>query len=255
MPGESDVRIGLVLPDVMGTYGDNGNALVLCRRLQWRGLGATVVPITVDNTVPASLDLYLLGGGEDNAQTLGAQYLARQAGLRQACDRGAPLLAICAGLQVLGHWFAGSDGSTRPGLGLLDLTTTAAPRRAVGEIVTQPATGLLSELLTGFENHQGHSALGAGVQPLGNVVHGIGNDTHTDGAIAGHIIATYMHGPVLARNPELADLLLSWAVGAPLEPLDLPAVQMLRQDRLAASAHQPGSSGRGRRRKATASRP
>jgi hypothetical protein len=236
------LRIGLVLPDVLGTYGDNGNALVLRRRLEWRGIRATVVPVAVDAVVPDSLDLYLLGGGEDDAQLTAAAYLLRQRGLRRACARGAPTLAVCAGLQLFGRRFTTHDGTTRAGLDLLDLVTIPAPRRAVGEVVAQPAAGLLGEALTGFENHLGTTALGPSSRPLANLERGTGNDGRTEGAIAGHVIATYLHGPVLARNPELADLLLSWAVGGPLSPLDLPAVQLLRRDRL-------GSNGPGGVRK------
>jgi CobQ-like glutamine amidotransferase family enzyme len=241
MARDSEIRIGLVLPDVLGTYGDNGNAVVLRRRLEWRGIDARIVPLGLDDAVPDSLDVYLIGGGEDSAQSLGSQYLARQAGLRRACDRGAPVLAVCAGLQVLGHWFTGSDGSQRPGLGLLDLVTAPAEHRAVGEMVTEPLGDLLTQQLTGFENHQGHTTLGGGARPLAKVVRGIGNDEQADGAVAGHVIATYLHGPVLARNPELADLLLAWAVGAPLQPLDVPAVDLLRKHRLAGHEHRSGT--------------
>ncbi|HWE87909.1 MAG TPA: glutamine amidotransferase [Pseudonocardiaceae bacterium] len=250
MTGESTVRIGLVLPDVLGTYGDNGNAVVLLRRLQWRDMRATVVPITIDRAVPESLDVYLLGGGEDAAQLMAARHLAAQPGLRRAAMRGAPMLAVCAGLQLFGHEFAAADGSTERGLGLLDLVSTAGSSRAVGEIVSQPASRMLVEPLTGFENHQGRTALGADAQPLAHVVRGTGNGDHTDGAVYGRIVATYLHGPVLARNPELADLLLTCVTGGPLTPLDIPALRTLRHDRLAASTRRhrsPRSAGRTRR--------
>jgi CobQ-like glutamine amidotransferase family enzyme len=234
MPAESAVRIGLVLPDVLGTYGDNGNAQVLHRRLVWRGTPAEVVRVTIECAVPSTLDLYVLGGGEDTAQSLAADWLCGQAGLRHAIDRGAPMLAVCAGLQVLGHEFVIEDRGARPGLGLLDVVTTPAARRAVGEITTRPATDLLTEPLTGFENHQGHTTLGAAARPLGTVIHGVGNGDGTDGIVQGHVIGTYLHGPVLARNPELADLLLRWVVGEPLAAIDLAAVRQLRHERLRA---------------------
>jgi hypothetical protein len=235
MTSESTVRIGLVLPDVLGTYGDNGNAVVLLQRLQWRDIRATVVPITIDCAVPESLDVYLLGGGEDAAQLMAAHRLATQPGLNRAAARGAPMLAVCAGLQLFGREFAATGGATERGLGLLDLVSTAGSSRAVGEIVSQPASGVLVEPLTGFENHQGRTLLGADAQPLAHVVRGIGNDGHTDGALHGRIVGTYLHGPVLARNPELADLLLTWVTGGPLTPLDIPALRTLRHDRLAGS--------------------
>jgi CobQ-like glutamine amidotransferase family enzyme len=235
MPAESSVRIGLLLPDVLGTYGDNGNALVLHQRLRWRGLPAEIVPVTIGSVVPAELELFVLGGGEDTAQCLAAEWLSGQAGLRQAIGRGAPMLAVCAGLQLLGHEFVVDDRGARPGLGLLHVATAPAADRAVGEIVTRPATDLLTEPLTGFENHQGHTTLGTAARPLGTVIRGVGNGDGTDGVVQGHLIGTYLHGPVLARNPELADLLLRWAVGGTLPPIDLPAVQQLRGERLRAA--------------------
>jgi hypothetical protein len=247
MTGESTVRIGLVLPDVLGTYGDNGNAIVLLRRLEWRGVRATVVPITIDRAVPESLDVYLLGGGEDDAQQMAARRLATQTGLRRAAARGAPMLAVCAGLQLFGREFTAVDGGTERGLGLLDLVSTVGSSRAVGEVVSQPASEVLAEPLTGFENHQGRTTLGADVQPLAHVVRGVGNGGHTDGALHGRIVGTYLHGPVLARNPELADLLLTWVTGQPLAPLDLPALRTLRHDRLAGSTRRRRSSWSARR--------
>ncbi|GAA3550978.1 glutamine amidotransferase [Amycolatopsis ultiminotia] len=232
MTGESAVRIGLLLPDLLGTYGDCGNAEILQRRLQWRGFPATVVPITVDDAVADSLDVYVIGGGEDSAQSLAADFLARQAGLARAVGRGAPVLAVCAGLQVLGREFTTEHGRVRTGLGVLDLVTTPARDRAVGGIRTRPVSSLLTESLTGFENHQGHSALGPAAQPLGRIEHGTGNGDGFDGAIQGRVVGTYLHGPALARNPELADLLLNWAVGAPLRPLEVPGLAELRRQRL-----------------------
>jgi CobQ-like glutamine amidotransferase family enzyme len=234
MPTESAVRIGLTLPDVLGVYGDNGNACVLQRRLVWRGMPAEAVPITVDSSVPAALDVYLLGGGEDAPQGVAAEWLGGQAGLRHAVDRGAPVLAVCAGLQVLGREFGGNNGASR-GLGMLDVVTVAAAGRAVGEIITQPSARLLTEPLTGFENRQGRTTLGAEVSPLGAVLRGVGNGDGTDGVVQGHIVGTYLHGPVLARNPELADLLLGWAIGEPLPAIDLTEVGQLRRERLRAA--------------------
>ncbi len=107
---ESTVRIGLVLPDVMGTYGDSGNAVVLRQRLRLRGIDAEIVEITLDDPVPDSLDLYTLGGAEDYAQRLATRHLIRHPGLQRAAAKGAPVLAICAAIQVLGHWYETSAG-------------------------------------------------------------------------------------------------------------------------------------------------
>ena len=229
------VRIGLVLPDVMGTYGDGGNAVVLRQRLRLRGIPAEIVEITLDGPVPDSLDLYTLGGAEDYAQRLATRHLLRHPGLQRAVDRGAPVLAICAAIQVLGHWYETSAGERVEGVGLLDVTTSPQAERTIGEVVSEPLIDGLTESLTGFENHRGGTVLGPDARPLARVVKGAGNrlGDGIDGAVQGSVVATYLHGPCLARNPELADLLLSRVVGS-LPPLELPEVDQLRRERLAA---------------------
>lgn len=232
---DSTVRIGLVLPDVMGTYGDGGNALVLRQRLRQRGIDAEIVEITLADPVPDSLDLYTLGGAEDYAQRLATKHLIKHPGLQRAADRGAPVLAICAAIQVLGHWYETSAGERVDGVGMLDLTTSPQDRRTIGELVSEPLPTGLTQPLTGFENHRGGTVLGPAASPLGTVVKGAGNRAGdgVDGAVQGSVVATYMHGPCLARNPELADLLLGKVVGE-LPPLQLPEVDLLRRERLRA---------------------
>lgn len=243
---ESTVRIGLVLPDVMGTYGDDGNALILRQRLRWRGYDAEIVRITLDDEVPDSCDVYTVGGGEDSAQKLASRHLSRSPGLQRAVGRGVPVLAICAGMQVFGEWFVVSDGSRAPGLGLLDVTTSPQATRAIGELVVTPTLDGLTEPLTGFENHMGATVLGPDAAPLGRVTAGVGNGVPAgeavpaggmvEGVVQGSMIATYMHGPVLARNPELADLVLRRALGVDsLPPVEVPASDRLRRERLAAA--------------------
>lgn len=232
---ESTVRIGLVLPDVMGTYGDGGNAVVLRQRLVLRGFAAEIVEITLADPVPDSLDLYTLGGAEDYAQRLATRHLRQYPGLQRAAERGAPVLAICAAIQVLGHCYETSSGERVDGVGLLDVTTSPQAARTIGEVVSKPVLAGLTQRLTGFENHRGGTVLGAAASPLAAVIKGAGNRAGDgfDGAVQGSVVATYMHGPCLARNPELADLLLGKVVGA-LPPLQLPEVDLLRQERLAA---------------------
>ncbi|MDG4668203.1 glutamine amidotransferase [Mycobacterium sp. 236(2023)] len=232
---ESAVRIGLVLPDVMGTYGDGGNSVVLRQRLRLRGIEAEIVEITLDDPVPAELDLYTLGGAEDYAQRLATKHLIRYPGLQQAVSRGAPVLAICAAIQVLGHWYETSAGERVDGVGVLDVTTSPQPERTIGEVASTPLVDGLTDPLTGFENHRGGTVLGPAAQPLAAVTKGAGNRAGDgiDGAVQGSIVATYLHGCCLARNPQLADHLLSNVVG-PLEPLELPEVAQLRKERLAA---------------------
>ncbi|MDP7725852.1 type 1 glutamine amidotransferase [Mycobacterium sp. TY814] len=227
------VRIGLVLPDVMGTYGDGGNAVVLRQRLLLRGIPAEIVEITLADPVPEALDLYTLGGAEDYAQRLATRHLLQYPGLQRAAERGAPVLAICAAVQVLGHWYETSSGERVDGVGMLDATTSPQDTRTIGELVSRPLLPGLTQRLTGFENHRGGTVLGPAASPLAAVTKGAGNRAGDgfDGVVQGSVVATYMHGPCLARNPELADHLLSQVVGE-LAPLELPEVDLLRRERL-----------------------
>ncbi|MFE7720869.1 type 1 glutamine amidotransferase [Nocardia rhizosphaerihabitans] len=236
---ESTIRIGLVLPDVMGTYGDGGNALVLRQRLRMRGYDAEIVEITLTDPVPDSFDIYTLGGAEDSAQRLATRHLQKYPGLQQAAAKGAPVLAICAAIQVLGNWYETSAGEKVDGVSLFDVTTSPQATRAIGEVTTTPVLDGLSAPLTGFENHRGGTRLGPDAAPLAKVTRGVGNGVGdgTEGVVQGSVIGTYLHGPALARNPELADLLIARALGVSptdLAPLDLPEVDRLRRERLRA---------------------
>lgn len=234
---DSIVRIGLVLPDVMGTYGDGGNALVLRQRLRMRGIDAEIVEITLNDPVPETLDIYTLGGAEDSAQRLATRHLQRYPGLQRAAAKGVPVLAICAAIQVLGNWYETSAGERVDGVGLFDVTTAPQRVRSIGEVATTPLLAGLTQPLTGFENHRGGTSLGADATGLGRVTKGVGNGVGDglEGVVQGSVIGTYMHGPALARNPELADHLLTRALGGrELEPLDLPEVDRLRRERLRA---------------------
>src|SRR6201991_5301039 len=131
----------------MGTYGDGGNAVVLRQRLRRRGFDAEIVEITLSDPVPSELDLYTLGGAEDYAQRLATKHLLRYPGLQQAAERGAPVLAICAAIQVLGHWYETSAGERVDGVGMLDLVTAPQPSRTIGEVVSRPLVEGLSEPL------------------------------------------------------------------------------------------------------------
>ncbi|MFD5175995.1 type 1 glutamine amidotransferase [Nocardia sp. NPDC058379] len=236
---ESTIRIGLVLPDVMGTYGDGGNALVLRQRLRMRGYDAEIIDITLADPVPDSFDIYTLGGAEDSAQRLATRHLRQYPGLQQAAAKGAPVLAICAAIQVLGNWYETSAGEKVDGVSLFDVTTSPQETRAIGEVTTTPVLDGLSAPLTGFENHRGGTLLGPDAAPLAKVTRGVGNGVGdgTEGVVQGSVIGTYLHGPALARNPELADLLIARALGispTDLTPLDLPEVDRLRRERLRA---------------------
>ncbi|WP_216395892.1 type 1 glutamine amidotransferase [Arcanobacterium phocae] len=263
------LRIGVLLPEVLGTYGDSGNAEILAFRAQARGIDAQIVHVGIDEAIPDSLDIYTLGGGEDIAQTIASRKLAADSGLARAVAAGRPVLAICAALQVLGTYYTDADGKKTAGAGLLDVVTLPQGLRAIGELRSEPGPGLaargVTDTLYGFENHGGGTALGPDASPFGLVTFGTGNgvpgvapartnDSRTpdpklvlagtpdgyvtevdgrwiDGAVQGSVFATYMHGPVLARNPQLADMLIAMATGDSLAPLDVPGVADLRAER------------------------
>jgi hypothetical protein len=237
--GERRLRLIWVYPDLLSTYGDRGNLLVLSRRARLRGIEVEAVEVNSDEPVPTQGDIYLLGGGEDLPQILAASRLRADGGLAAAADRGAVVFAVCAGYQLLGRQFGGVEGEPVAGLSILDISSGRGDRRGVGELVADVDPSLSVPRLTGFENHQGVTQLGSGARPLARVSLGVGNGDGSEGAVAGKVLGTYMHGPALARNPGLADLLLSWAAG-PLAPLD-PAAEdwasQLRAERLAAVAH------------------
>jgi lipid II isoglutaminyl synthase (glutamine-hydrolysing) len=230
MPGESTLRIVLLHPRLLGTYGDGGNALVLADRARRRGHEVEIVTVDGDAAVPQSGDIYLLGGGEDRAQILAAELL-RDSGFVGVVQAGRPVLAVCAGLQILGHQFTDPSGVAAAGLGLLDLTSARGTVRAIGEVVATPYDG--SPLLTGYENHRGVTRLGPAASPLARVAVGTGNGDPegTEGVMQGSVIGTYLHGPVLVRNPVLADRLLSAVLG-PLDVLDDRMLDRLRGERL-----------------------
>lgn len=247
--GTDPVAIVTLLPELLGTYGDGGNGAVLEQRLLWRGFEVEHHFVSPRHEIPVQRAVYLLGGGEDAAQEAAAKVLLQTSALRRALDAGAVIVGVCAGLQLLGHSFPGREGP-HPGLGLLNLVTEPGPVRAVGEIVTEASPAAVASLpllasdprFTGFENHAGRTHRGPGVAPLARVLGdgGVGNGDGTDGAIGGEdvdgrVFGTYLHGPVLARNPALADAILTRLLGHELPPLDLPEVTSLRSQRLAAT--------------------
>jgi CobQ-like glutamine amidotransferase family enzyme len=236
MAGESALRIVSVYPMLLGTYGDGGNLRVLAQRARARKFAVETVELDAGVPVPDSADVYVLGGGEDDAQVAAVRALRADGGLARAVSSGAVVFGVCAGFQLLGKEFPGSGGVLEPGLDLLDVTTARLPTRAVGELLAEPVTGSgLTEMLTGYENHAGGTTLGSDALPLAKVLSGVGNGvSSSEGAVQGRIVGTYLHGPGLARNPELADLLLSWVVGSPLAPWHSADVDALRAERLAA---------------------
>ncbi|MGH9081098.1 MAG: type 1 glutamine amidotransferase [Acidimicrobiales bacterium] len=245
----SALTVVVIYPDLLGTYGDGGNGVILARRASWRGIDAELVQADSGRPLP-SADIYCIGGGEDAPQVRAAEALRADRTFSRAVEQGAVVLGVCAGYQLLGRSFPDGAGRPHDGLGFLDVSTTKGRgTRAVGELlasVTADAprlpTGRPLPMLTGFENHGGRTAVGGGSGAVARVVRGVGNGVgdHTEGAWSDRVFGTYLHGPVLARNVALADLLVGWALSAPgsapvaLEPLDDGDEEALRRERLAA---------------------
>ncbi|MCL2540896.1 MAG: glutamine amidotransferase [Nocardioidaceae bacterium] len=239
-----DLTVAIVYPELLGLYADRGNAIALRHRAELRGLSCEVRDIHLGEALPEAVDVYIIGGGEDAALGPAIRELRSQRALVGAPDRGAVVLGVCAGFQLLGRRLEAPDGSSVEGLGMLDIESRPLPdRRAVGEIAVQ--SPLLGEL-QGFENHRGDALLGEGVTPIGTVEHGVGNGHgNQEGAIDGNVVGTYLHGPALVRNPVFADYVLAGATGAELEPVEDELVERLRAERRAALVHER----RGRRRR------
>lgn len=230
MSGPS-LRLGHLYPGEMNIYADRGNIAVLDRRLAWRGLSLEVTAIGIgDRIAPGRHDLFYLGGGQDRDQAVVAEDLVatKADALRAAVADGAAALCVCGGFQLAGHGYTGVDGARMPGVGILDLDTVAGPTRLIGNLVIEADLAGAHRTVVGFENHAGRTRLGPGSRPLGRVVHGHGNNGEDglEGGVTGRVIGTYLHGPLLPKNPWLADTLIGWALehrtGAPahLEPLD-----------------------------------
>ena len=233
------VRLCHLYPREMNIYADRGNIAVLAGRLRRRGLDVALHEAGPGEPVPAGgVDLLYLGGGQDRDQLAVAADLAasKAADVRRLLDGGAAGLFVCGGYQLAGHDYRTAAGETVPGIGVLDVTTVAGEDRLIGDIVLRSDIGPAPGQLVGYENHAGRTSLGDGARALGEVVKGHGNNgaDRTEGALANRTIGTYLHGPLLPKNPWLADLLLGWALehryGRPfdLEPLD---------DRLEQAAH------------------
>jgi CobQ-like glutamine amidotransferase family enzyme len=226
----SSVHVCHLYPGELNIYADRGNIAVLRRRLEWRGHELRVTEAGIGSPIPDDADLYYLGGGQDRDQMIVAADLAltKADALHRAVDGGAVMLAVCGGYQLAGHGYTGTDGVRMPGIGILDADTVAGPTRLIGDLVITVELGGGPITVVGFENHAGRTDLGVGSRPFGRVVHGHGNNDLDggEGAVSGRAIGTYLHGPLLPKNPALADLLLAWALEhatgrpVPLDPLD-----------------------------------
>ena len=227
---EPTLRIAHLYADEMNIYGDRGNILTLSKRAEWRGISVAVEAIGRGPSPDLSgIDVIFWGGGQDRDQELvftdAAQH--KVGAIREAIEGGAVVLAVCGGYQLLGEYYVTADGKKLPGLGLVDLHTVPGPKRNIGNIVIETSgLGLTPPTLVGFENHSGKTYLGPGLQPLGRVLRGAGNNGEDgfEGVAAGNVFGTYLHGSLLPKNPQLADLLLARALRrrglARLERLD-----------------------------------
>ena len=208
------IRVGHLYPDYLNIYADRGNIAVLAARARARGHELDVAAISLGNPVPAgAIDLFYIGGGQDREQELVAPDLAGKSdALRDAAGAGAAVLAVCGGYQLLGRHYRDRSGSELPGIGLLPLHTVAGERRMIGDVLLDCAWA--GETLAGFENHAGRTILDEGAEPLGRVISGFGNDgvSGFEGCRSGRVYGTYLHGPLLPRNPWLADRLLEDAL-------------------------------------------
>lgn len=203
-------------PELLSIYADRGNVRVLERRAAWRGIDVAIRPLALGEELdPAQADIILLGGGQDRDQALVAEALRRQTpAIRAALEDGAALLAVCGGFQLLGHRYVDQEGRELPGTGLVDLETRAGDGRLIGNVLVEVEWDGAQHTLVGFENHAGRTTLGTGVAPLGRMLAGAGNDgvSGEEGCRSGRIVGTYVHGPLLPKNPWLADRLLAWGL-------------------------------------------
>ena len=221
--------------DMMNLYGDRGNVISIKKRCEWRGVPVDIVDVGLGERIrPTGCDLFLFGGGQDREQALLAEDLAGSKGayLRSIVEDGGVVLGVCGGYQLMGHSYETPEGETLPGVGIFDLHTQ--PRkldeeRLIGNVLARvraPETGETREIV-GFENHGGRTYLGDGLEPLGEVVVGYGNNGKdgTEGARRLNAYGTYLHGSLLPKNPWLTDQLILNAVrrtdeNFELEPLD-----------------------------------
>jgi CobQ-like glutamine amidotransferase family enzyme len=227
------IVVGHLYPEYLNIYADRGNMAVLERRAAWRGIGFDYRTIGLgEDANPDEYDLYYVGGGQDREQALVAPDLATKGeSLREAVDGGAAFLAVCGGYQLLGRFYRDRSGAELPGIGLLPHHTVAGERRMIGDVLLE------CELepghrrpLAGFENHAGRTYLDEGAEPLGRVVAGFGNNGEdgVEGSRVGNALGTYLHGPLLPRNPWLADWLIGKALARRLG--DAPDLEPLPDD-------------------------
>jgi len=212
MTDKKQITVLQLYPRDMNIYGDWGNTLVLKRRLEWHGYDVNLLAYNPGDTFPHDIDLIVGGGGQDSGQDIIQNDLLKIAPhLRKLADDNVPMLMICGLYQLFGKFFKTQDGHVIEGIGLLDIETHAGAERLTGNIITE--SDVFGEII-GYENHSGQTFLGKNVHPLGKVVKGAGNNGQddTEGARYRNVIATYMHGSLLPKNPAIADFLIEQAI-------------------------------------------
>jgi CobQ-like glutamine amidotransferase family enzyme len=218
------LTIGWLYAASMNIYGDRGNVIALKRRAEWRGIPATVREINVGEPIPDDIDCFFWGGGQDQEQVAVARDLQGEKGkaLAAAVEDGASLLAVCGGYQLLGHEYRPHAAEVLPGVGIIDAVSVAGPERFIGNVVIDSEWGTL----VGFENHSGLTTLGPGLQPMGKVRVGRGNNGKdgTEGARYRNALGCYLHGALLPKNPALTDWLIARGLERRYGPVELQPI-------------------------------
>ena len=232
-----ELKICHLYPDVLNLYGDRGNVICMQKRLAWRGIGATVHNVSVGEPLHASdYDLFIIGGGQDFEQEVLLQDLSgeKTAQIKSAIEDGKTFLAICGGYQMLGNYYRTWDGVQCDYIGALDLYTIGQKERMIGNYMFT-CDDLPGVNVVGFENHAGRTYLGSGLRPMGTVLYGSGNNGEDggEGARYENVFATYSHGCLLPKNPNLCDLLLQTALERKYGRAELAPLP----DRLEMAAH------------------
>ncbi len=204
---KQSLKLAHLYPIEMNIYGDTGNVLALRRRLEWRGIEVEVVPVEIGEKLPSDIDILVSGGGQDRgASTVEDDLTARQKELQAMHDDGVVMLLVCGTYQLFGHRFVTHKNDEILGIGVLDVETYAGEERLIGNIVTRTEFGPM----VGYENHSGLTYVGDQSKPLGQVIRGAGNNDQdkTEGAYSNNVFGTYLHGPVVPKNPQFADELI-----------------------------------------------
>ncbi len=225
-----ELKICHLYPDALNLYGDQGNIICLKKRLEWRGIGAEVENLCVGESGDfSSFDIVFIGGGQDFEQGVLLEDLAKgkAADIRAAIGDERVFLAICGGYQMLGNYYLTHDGVQCDFIGALNLYTVGAKERMIGNCVFECTPENGGSTAVSFENHSGKTYLGEGVNPLGRVVSGFGNNGEDgcEGARYKNVFCSYGHGPLLPRNPELADFLLETAIRRKEPSFELPPLE------------------------------